>query len=218
MSVNEINQSISTTRYEPTVAVPKKDVQVKSTEQAVPKDKVEISAEAKLAADLNKVSDQSSTKQDVLKMSAEERAELVAGLKAKMEQDQAKMFDFVRNTLSTQGIAFEKADDIWKFIASGKYEVDAETKAKAKAAIEDGGYYSVEETANRLFDFAVGLSGGDPEKMKKMEAAVEQGFKEATKSWGKELPEISSRTYDEVKEKFKTFYESISEANEVKTK
>ena len=34
--------------------------------------------------------------------------------------------------------------------------------------------------------------------MKQMQAAVEKGFKEATKSWGKELPDISNNTYDAV--------------------
>lgn len=35
-----------------------------------------------------------------------------------------------------------------------------------------------------------------------MKAAVEKGFKLATKSWGKELPDISKNTYSAVIDKF----------------
>lgn len=47
---------------------------------------------------------------------------------------------------------------------------------------------------------------GNQEQMKKMESAFEDGFKEATKSWGKELPDISKQTFDAVKGKFAKFY------------
>ena len=212
MEMNGIHRSAAVPSYEPAVAKPK-ETPVK-VETQLPQDKVEISAEAKIAADVKKIEEDKAVKPEVSKMTAEERAELVTSLKAQMEIDQAKMFDFARNTLATQGLALEKADDIWQFIASGKYEVDEETKTKAKEAIEDGGYYSVEETSNRLYDFAMALSGGDADKMKKLESAFEEGFKKATKSWGKELPDISNRTYDAVKEKFKAFYESTGAPGE----
>ena len=32
--------------------------------------------------------------------------------------------------------------------------------------------------------------------------AFKKGYDEATKTWGKELPDISSKTYDKVMEKF----------------
>ena len=120
--------------------------------------------------------------------------------------EQAKLFEFVRNTLAGQGKALAEADDVWKFIASGEYEVDAKTKAEAQEAISEDGFYGVKQTSERIFDFALALTGGNEEQMKKMESAFEEGFKEATKSWGKELPEISKQTYEAVKEKFAAFY------------
>ena len=39
-------------------------------------------------------------------------------------------------------------------------------------------------------------------EMKKMQEAMEKGFKQATKTWGRDLPEISSKTYDAVMDKF----------------
>ena len=56
---------------------------------------------------------------------------------------------------------------------------------------------------------AKALSGGDEKGMEKMLAAFEKGFKQATKSWGKSLPDISQQTYKAVQEKFKAYQESL---------
>ena len=171
-------------------------------------DKVEISKEALAAAAKGNVQETPNAEpKSVSKMSDEERAELVSRLKEQVEQDRVKFFDFVRNTLAGQGNALANDDDVWQFIASGNYVVDAETKANAQQAISEDGYYGVKQVSERIFEFALAISDGDPEKMKEMESAFEEGFKEATKSWGKELPEISKQTYDAVKEKFAAFYE-----------
>ena len=45
-------------------------------------------------------------------------------------------------------------------------------------------------------------------KMKAMKKAVEKGFKEATKTWGKELPDISKNTYNAVMDKFDKYFSS----------
>jgi len=76
--------------------------------------------------------------------------------------------------------------------------IDEETQAKAKEAIGEGGYFSVESTASRLLDFAVAISGGDPAKIGVLRDAVQKGFKAAEDQWGGEMPEISKKTYDAV--------------------
>ena len=43
---------------------------------------------------------------------------------------------------------------------------------------------------------------GDSEKADEMIAAFKKGFDQATKAWGKSLPDISGRTYDAVMKKF----------------
>ena len=45
-----------------------------------------------------------------------------------------------------------------------------------------------------MFDFASALAGDDVDKMKEMQAAMEKGFKQATKAWGQDLPDISQKT------------------------
>ena len=81
-------------------------------------------------------------------------------------------------------------------------EVDEETRLAAQKEIEEGGYYSVENTAARILDFAVALSGGDPSKISLLKDAVEKGMKMAEDSWGDKLPEISYQTFDAVMKGF----------------
>ncbi len=97
---------------------------------------------------------------------------------------------------------------MWKFLASGDYTVDAQTAKDAKDAISEDGYWGVNQTSQRIFDFAVSLSGGDSEKMDKMLEAFKKGFSQATKAWGKNLPDISSQTYDAVINKFDDYKNS----------
>ena len=144
------------------------------------------------------------------KMSKEERAALVNQLKADAEQRQSQFLDIVRKTISGQAGAFGKANDdsIWRTLASGNFTVDAATKAQAQKDIGEDGYWGVKQTSQRLFDFASALAGDDPEKMKKMQDAMEKGFKQATKSWGGKLPGISQDTLAAANKLFDDYYNS----------
>ena len=144
------------------------------------------------------------------KMSKEERAALVNQLKADAEQRQSQFLDIVRKTISGQAGAFGKANDdsIWRTLASGNFTVDAATKAQAQKDIGEDGYWGVKQTSQRLFDFASALAGDDPEKMKKMQEAMEKGFKLATKSWGGKLPGISQDTLAAANKLFDDYYNS----------
>lgn len=127
---------------------------------------------------------------------------IVEMLKADQESYQQKLMSYVQESILGQGNAIATTDDMWKFLASGNFTVTEEAKAEAKAALEEGGYWSVDKTADRIMEMAKALTGGDPSKIELMKDAFKKGFEEATKTWGKELPEISSKTYDKVMEKF----------------
>ena len=144
------------------------------------------------------------------KMSKEERAALVNQLKADAEQRQSQFLDIVRKTISGQAGAFGKANDdsIWRTLASGNFTVDAATKAQAQKDIGEDGYWGVKQTSQRLFDFASARAGDDAEKMKKMQEAMEKGFKQATKSWGGKLPGISQDTLAAANKLFDDYYNS----------
>ncbi|MGN0291831.1 MAG: hypothetical protein ACI4C5_07855, partial [Lachnospiraceae bacterium] len=70
-------------------------------------------------------------------------------------------------------------------------------------------------TSDRIVEFAKALSGGDPEKADEMLAAFKKGFEQATAAWGKELPDISSRTYDAVVKKFDAWKNGTEKAESV---
>ncbi len=131
--------------------------------------------------------------------------ELVNKLKADAEARTSQLRSLVEKMMTKQGQTIATADDMWKFLASGNFTVDAATKAQAQEDISEDGYWGVEQTSDRIIDFAKALTGGYPDLIDKMQEAFEKGFSEATKSWGKELPEISQKTYDAVIEKFQTW-------------
>ena len=127
---------------------------------------------------------------------------LVNKLKADAEARTAQLRSLVEKIMLGQGNAIGTADDIWSFLRTSNFTVDAATKAQAQADIAEDGYWGVEQTSDRIVDFAKALCGGDPDKIEEMKEAFEKGFKQAQETWGGELPEISQRTYDAVFEKF----------------
>ena len=145
------------------------------------------------------------------KKSEADRAAIVEKMKADQQSNLDNMQNLVKKMFEGQGksysLAFED-DSIWKFLASGEFEVDAATKAQAQEDISEDGYWGVKQTSQRLFDFASALAGDDPEKMKEMQKAIEKGFKEATGAWGRDLPEISSQTMDATNKLFEDYYAS----------
>ncbi|MEE3482498.1 MAG: hypothetical protein VZQ80_11055 [Lachnospiraceae bacterium] len=134
-----------------------------------------------------------------------DRSALIQQLKDDMEAQKASLMEIVRKTMAGQGTAIGNAsseDDVWHFLASGKFTIDEAAKAKAQEAISEDGYWGVEKTSDRILDFAKALTGDDPTKADEMFKAFKKGYQQATKSWGKDLPDISKKTYDAVEKKF----------------
>lgn len=129
-------------------------------------------------------------------------AELAGKLKADAEARTSQLQSLVQKLMAGQGNAIGTANDMWSFLRTGNFTVDAATKAQAQADIAEDGYWGVTQTSDRILDFAKAISGGDPDKLEEMRAAFEKGFKKAEKTWGGKLPEISQKTYTAVMEKF----------------
>ncbi len=123
-------------------------------------------------------------------------------IKTANEARVTQLENIVHKLIAGQGDAYGKAKNMWQFLASGNFTVDAATKAQAQADIAEDGYWGVNATSDRIVDFAVALAGNDPDKLEEMRSAFLQGFNKAKETWGGELPEISQRTYDAVMEKF----------------
>ena len=142
---------------------------------------------------------------------------LVNKLKADAEERTSQLRSLVEKMMTKQGVAIGTADSMWSFLAKGDFTVDEATRAQAQADIADDGYWGVDQTSDRILDFAKALSGNDPEKADLLLYAFKKGFKEATKSWGQDLPDISQRTYDAVVEKFNKWKNGTEETEAAQT-
>ena len=142
------------------------------------------------------------------KMSDSDRAALVQSLKDDLNNQMSRFTNMMTQMFQKQGITANlyQGDNFWKFMASGNYTVDAQTKADAQAAIAEDGYWGVSQTSQRIFDFAKALAGDDPDKMKQMQEAVEKGFKQAENAWGGSLPSICGDTHSAIGKLFDDYY------------
>lgn len=127
---------------------------------------------------------------------------LIEELKAEQAQMQSRFVNMVKDMLGKQGITIAEGEGFWKFMASGEFEVDEETKKAAQEAISEDGYWGVNKTSERIVGFAKALTGGNPEKIDLMKDAFIKGYEAAEKAWGGKLPDLSKDTYDAVMKLF----------------
>ena len=140
---------------------------------------------------------------------------LINKLKADAEARTAQLRSLVEKMMSGQANTYGKANDIWQFLRSGNYTVDAATKLQAQADIAEDGYWGVAQTSDRIISFANALTGGDPDKIEDMREAFKKGYAQAEKTWGGSLPDISKQTYDAVMKKFDEMAEAAKKTAEV---
>lgn len=129
-------------------------------------------------------------------------AATIEKLKADAEARYAQMASLVEKLLTKQSTTKKYASlgDLMKGVVNGEVKVDEKTINQAKKDVADDGYWGVEQTADRIVSFAKALTGGDSSKVEEMRRAVEKGYKQATKTWGSSLPDISQKTRDRVNE------------------
>jgi len=163
---------------------------------------------AKPADDTTKTSEEAAAVYEPSKEAAERtktytsNTDMVEKLKAEADARTESLRNLVEKLLGQQATKYGEATDVWSFLKSGDYEVDPETKAQAQADIAEDGYWGVEKTSDRIVQFAMALTGGDPDKLDSMINAFKEGYRQAEETWGGELPEISGKTYDAVLDKF----------------
>ena len=190
--------------------VPKVDTDKKAADKAS-ETKVSEKDAATAGAVFEKSDEKKAATYSINKMSEEDRANLISQMKADQESRVKQLTDMVAKMMSDQGKAYGIAtgdDSVWKLFADGKVTVTEAAKKQAQKDISEDGYWGVKQTSQRLFDFASALAGDDVEKMKKMQGAMEEGYKAATKAWGKELPDISKQTIDAANKLFEDYYAS----------
>ena len=105
-------------------------------------------------------------------------------------------FDLLRglvlNIFKTQGLETTISTD------NSEIDLNTLTQTDAQELVADDGYFGVEKTSDRIFNFAIGIAGGDPTRIDAIREGVEKGFQDAYDAFGGWLPDISYNTYDAV--------------------
>lgn len=101
----------------------------------------------------------------------------------------------VTSMLKEQGIDYA--------ISTGSETIDISnlSQEKAQELIAEDGYFGVEQTSDRIVNFAIAAAGGDVSKLEAIKQGVETGFTEAREIFGGYLPDISYDTLDAIMEK-----------------
>ncbi|MBO6137345.1 MAG: hypothetical protein J6O71_01920 [Lachnospiraceae bacterium] len=211
-SVNSVNSVNDYTNYTDTVSGTAKK---ESTEAALT---ANASATAAAAADTGVVYEKGDDADKVTVKSATYKQDTatIDKLKAAADASTAQLRSIVEKLLLGQGKASAIAsndESMYRYLASGDFEVDEATREQAQKDVAEDGYWGVEQTSDRILDFAKALAGNDPSKANELFDAFEKGFKQATDTWGTDLPEISQKTYDAVKEKFNKWAEEANSVN-----
>lgn len=169
-------------------------------------------------------------------MASTEQPEKTKGLTADqiqaLQEQQDKSYQLMIQTMTEQNAKLQAWQDkgvgflrfangvqieAWKFALPPV----ATTPEEAAKAVADGGDWSVDAVAERIFTMATAIAGDNPETLRQMQAAVEEGFRQAgiafKKATGeKEMPPITGKTHDEITRRFEERYKKLGEASENK--
>ncbi len=148
-----------------------------------------------------------------------ENKAVIEQLKADAEQRTAQLRSLVESMILKQNKTFQVGtltdEKMFEMLRKGELEVSPEVRAQAQEDISEDGYWGIKQTSERLFSFAKAISGGDTSKAETLITAMEKGFKQATKSWGDDLPEICQKTLEAATEKIRTWAQQADFSNEL---
>jgi len=89
---------------------------------------------------------------------------------------------------------------------------------EAEESVSDGGYWSVDAVATRIMDMAEIMANGNASTLATLKDAVIKGFGAAVDAFGyssmDQMPEITSKTYDEVMKRFDDLENKLNGAAE----
>ncbi|MCL2853049.1 MAG: hypothetical protein FWE20_08475 [Defluviitaleaceae bacterium] len=134
--------------------------------------------------------------------------ETMTRLTNEANQRSQQLMDLVERLFGTQARTFQTAMGELRAALEGGMEIDPDVVAQAQRDIADDGYFGVEQTSQRILDFARAISGGDPSRIAVLRQGVERGFEAAERAWGGRLPEISQRTLEAVRRGFDEWEQS----------
>lgn len=133
--------------------------------------------------------------------------ETIEKLKADADERNAQLKGIVEKLLLKQGGTILNSEGLASVYR--KLEVDEETQKQAQADVAEDGYWGVEQTSDRILDFAKALAGDNVEFAMNMLEAIKEGFKQAGIDWGEDLPDLSQQTMEATLSKVGSWIESL---------
>lgn len=137
--------------------------------------------------------------------------------------------DQAKNNTLLQGLISNDNQDVLNFL-SGEGKLDGLSlkdigyegkpitelsEEEANELIGENGFFGINQTSQRVADFVFSFAGDDIELLEKGKEGIIQGFEEALKLFGDDLPEISyktqERTLNLINEKINSLKEPTSE-------
>jgi len=118
-----------------------------------------------------------------------------------------KLQKIVADIFKEQGVSAKVALD------GREIDITELTPEEAQDLIAEDGYFGVEKTAERIFQFAVGIADGDRGRIDAIREGIDRGFQEALDAFGGQLPDISYDTYDAVMKKLDDWLSQDDQSN-----
>ncbi|MDY3205692.1 MAG: hydrogenase-4 component G [Arcobacter sp.] len=122
-------------------------------------------------------------------MNASSLAEGNTLTQAGLSTNQQEVLDFLSGKETSSGMSL-------KNIGYEGKPITELTPDEAKELISDDGFFGVTQTSDRVANFVFSFAGDDLELLQKGREGIVQGFEEAKKMFGGELPEISYKTQE----------------------
>lgn len=108
---------------------------------------------------------------------------------ASLNSNQREVLDFLSGKESSNGMSL-------KNIGYEGKPITELTQDEAKELVSDNGFFGITQTSDRVANFVFNFAGDDLELLQKGREGIIQGFEEAKKMFGGELPEISYKTQE----------------------
>ncbi|CAM3859771.1 hypothetical protein [Arcobacter cloacae] len=108
---------------------------------------------------------------------------------ASLNSNQREVLDFLSGKESSNGMSL-------KNIGYEGKPITELTQDEAKELVSENGFFGVKQTSDRVANFVFNFAGDDLELLQKGREGIIQGFEEAKKMFGGELPEISYKTQE----------------------
>lgn len=106
-----------------------------------------------------------------------------------LKAEQKELLDFLGGKETLDGMSLKNIG------YEGKPILDL-TVDEAKELVGEDGFFGITQTSNRVANFVFNFAGDDLEKLQKGRDGIIQGFEEANKLFGGNLPEISYKTQE----------------------